>query len=130
MKKAGIAVIIMLALIATNVLASDIIHGEVIDIDREAMKMTIRTSSEESGEMMRIVSLTEKLLIKNQAGAKRLPGCIQPGNRVRVWGTVNDLEEEKVFVAEEIRGCGMGGCNDPTGVRDRLNKSRKRNCCR
>jgi len=133
MKRAGILLLIILALTAADVLAAeDFLHGEVLTIDREASRMTIRTGAEGAEGVVQSVALTEKLLIDNRSGGKRLPGCIELGRHVRVWGEA--AGEGEVFLAEEVRGCGMGGCTDPTGVRQRLNRGRKNGmaapCCR
>lgn len=136
MQKAGIAaIILMFSLIATNVLASeDFLHGEVLNIDREAMRITVRTNWDETREGIRTVAMTESLLVVTKAGDKRFPGCVRLGSRVRIWGTVIGTGQEAIFLAEQIRGCGMKSCNDPTGVRERLNRSRKPGmagaCCR
>lgn len=133
MKRAGILLLIILALTATDALAGeDFLHGEVLGIDREANRMTIRTDAEGADGGVQTIALTEKLLVDSRAGGKRLPGCIELGRHVRVWGEA--AGEGKVFLAEEVRGCGMSDCTDPTGVRQRLNRGRKNDmaapCCR
>jgi len=51
-----------------------------------------------------------------------LPPCVFPGNKIRVSGTYLD---DSLFLAETVQGCGSGNFSDKTGVRARLNRSRR-----
>lgn len=127
MKRAVMAAV-MVSLLLTTVYAraaEDFLYGEVLDVDREAMQMTIRTGAEETGEVVRVVTLSEALLVENRAGDSRLPGCLQAGKHVRVWGVATVEDKTNLFLAEAVRGCGMTSCSDPTGVRERLKRGRK-----
>lgn len=131
MERAGVIALILITLLVKNGLAAEkTLHGEVLDIDRQAMTVTVRADVEGTGEVIQAVVLADSILVEKQTGEKRLPGCIQTGNHIRIRGRTSSGESGSMFLAEEVRGCGGSGCSDPTGVRQRLNKSRKRNCCR
>lgn len=54
------------------------------------------------------------------------PGCVAPGNRIRVWGSFTEQEGEgmlrKTFLTTDIRGTGHCCLGDPTGVRSRIGR--------
>ena len=50
-----------------------------------------------------------------------LPRCVTRGNAVRINGM---FDRDRLFLAEEIHGCGAGDFSDSTGVRFRLNRAR------
>ena len=51
-----------------------------------------------------------------------LPPCVFPGNKIRISGRYLD---DSLFLAETVQGCGSGNFSDKTGVRARLNRSRR-----
>lgn len=65
------------------------------------------------------VQLPRKYRIKNHKN--RLPRCLAPGRQVRLRGQSDT--ESNLFFANDIRGCGLGGGPDPTGIRGRLGKA-------
>lgn len=97
----------------------DFLHGEILAVDKENMQITLRPGGSTADAVAEItVRLPAKIMFSGQSAKMRLPGCVVPGNRVRVWGKASI--ESWQFTATDIRGCGGDACNDPTGVRIRL----------
>jgi hypothetical protein len=102
------------------------LHGEILALSRQDMVMTVQLlrTSDPSGGRVVTVLLPADMVHLSAAGSEQLPVCLFPGNHVRIRGTVTASDSDS-YLADEVRGCGMAACNDPTGVRARL--FRKRN---
>ncbi|SHO48443.1 hypothetical protein [Desulfopila aestuarii] len=103
--------------------ALDFLHGEIETVDSAARIMTVRADQETGGGQLIEVTLPEAVAEEPNPSGGQLPGCIVVGRHVRVWGQGN-RNDGVAFRAEEVRGCGMVACGDPTGVRSRLYRNR------
>lgn len=108
----------------------DFFSGKVLRVDRDRRELTVEPRHGEklfgdlAGKKQVLVRIAENNnLPKNEAGTF-LPLCVAPGNTIRLWG-VKVAGEQPFFVATDIRGCRGGVCDDPTGVRIRLQKHRR-----
>ena len=99
------------------------LHGEILEVHDTARVMMVRTGADTGSSRVVQVIVPRMLLSESPDGMLKLPGCLSSGRHVRIWGDVvpNDAGQ---FIAEEIRGCGMASCSDPTGVRSRLSRNR------
>ena len=112
--------------------AAEYLYGEVAEVNRERQEFVLVSVTPEWGEGEQAV--TEKrvtvkamgsILPQSEEGKTLLPGCVQVGEMVRVWG--ESMTVEAGFFASDIRGCRGKGCSDPTGVRSRLHGDKRRN---
>jgi hypothetical protein len=105
----------------------EFLYGEIIDLNRHSMVMTVHLVSdiEYAGGRDITVRLPAEMVHISTTGQERLPGCLLPGNHVRIWGVASSSASDS-FHADTVRGCGMAACNDPTGVRSRLFQERNR----
>lgn len=98
------------------------LHGEIQKLDQDKLIMTIREEGE--GQAGRLVRVALPQAVLTAAGDARLPDCLAVGRHVRVWGTAYAVDSSS-FTADDVRGCTMAECGDPTGVRSRLFRHRK-----
>jgi hypothetical protein len=120
MKRAILSILLTVLAVPASGWALDFLHGEIETVDSAARVMVVRADQETGGGRLIRVMLPEE---PAPAGG-RLPGCIAVGHHIRVWGLGN-RNDGAAFQADEIRGCGMAGCGDPTGVRSRLYRNRE-----
>ncbi len=111
---------------------AEFLYGQVVEVNRDAQEFVLVSLSPDkedtdlSGNTARIrVKAMGAMLPQSEEGDSFLPGCVQVGKRVRVWGETPASGAS--FLATDVRGCGGMGCSDPTGVRSRLQKDKKRN---
>lgn len=102
----------------------DVLHGEVLEMDKAMQSMVIRLDSIEGAGRLVNVQFSETVRIVSPDGSQNMPECIVRGKHVRIWGAVRQGNAQQ-FMAEEIRACGMAACSDPTGVRSRLSRKRQ-----
>lgn len=100
----------------------DFLHGKVLEVDPEGLVMIVQPD-QDAGEPITVL-LSSALMVESGSGELRLPGCVNFGNHIRVWGKAGD-GLGATFQAFKVRGCGMASCNDPTGVRARLSRKRQ-----
>lgn len=110
---------------------AEFLYGQVVEVNRDAQEFVLVTllpdknETDLSGNTARIrVKAMGEMLPQAEDGDSLLPGCVQVGKRVRVWG--ESPASGSTFLATDVRGCGGMGCSDPTGVRSRLQKDKKR----
>ena len=125
---------------ASPVRSQEFLAGQVVAVDRERGEFVLQVSEtpgeEEEGTAAdrdgRGLGATEPLPEKgamvtvsmvSDAARQDLPGCLQPGKRVRVWGRYVEGQEAS-FVAEAVRGGGPMRGEDRSGVRSRLHRCR------
>ncbi len=105
-------------------LAEEFLMGTVTSLDREKGKMTIQLGSIDIKDSNPETDTPDKITVLFDS--KNLPGCVEKGKTIRVWGDYVK-GETKTLQARTIRGAGFRGPeNDPTGVRCRLGKGRGR----
>ncbi len=106
----------------------DFLVGTVLAVDTEQLELMLMVqngsegSAADKGKSILIRIATENNLPSLNRRTV-LPGCVETGEMIRVWGQKLD-QAEAVFLATDIRGCRGGGCSDATGVRSRLLKKR------
>ncbi len=112
---------------------AEFLYGEVVEINREKHEFVVavgaaeKGKAEQEGKNVHINVRTMGGGLPPSGGRKPLlPGCVQLGQMVRVWGELHS--EEAMFEARVVRGCRGKNCSDPTGVRSRLHGKNRRNC--
>jgi uncharacterized membrane protein YgcG len=130
-KKLILILMLILGVVPTRG-SAEFLVGEVVAVNRDRQEFVIvsiftdKGETESSGKESRIkVKAVGEVLSQYEKSIPLLPGCVQVGERVRVWGEIPATGA--VFLAIDVRGCGGMGCNDPTGVRSRLQKYKKSN---
>ena len=109
----------------------DFFVGKVVAVDVQKMEIEVEPQSPlqlfKEAESRRTVTvrLSKRNTIKTNDRSSPFPECVVPGKKIRLWGE-KEKSSNRVFTATDIRGCGGGGCQDPTGVRSRLRKMRER----
>lgn len=125
----AVLVFIIVLLWTEFVRCQEFFSGKVLEVDRGRMELTVKPQHVEElsgtlkGENRILVRIAQRNNLPRDETGVYLPQCVFPGNSVRLWGR-RDKEEKSVFLATDIRGCRGGGCEDPTGVRSRLQKHR------
>jgi len=111
--------------------SAEFLYGEVAEVNRALQEFVLISIPTKQGETKRAennsrinVKAVGELFPQSEEGLPLLPGCVQVGEKVRVWGETPATGS--VFLAIDVRGCGGMGCNDSTGVRSRLQKYKKR----
>jgi len=125
MKRAIFSILMMVLTGPASGWALDFLHGEIETVDSEARIITVRADQETGGSRLIQVLLPETTADEPGLAGQPLPGCIVVGRHVRVWGQ-GDRMDGVTFRADDVRGCGMAVCGDPTGVRSRLYRNRAR----
>lgn len=107
---------------------AEMLTGAVVSIDEQQRMFTLNVeNTTPSGPNAKNVVVTVPGSGSlTYAGRRTLPGCVQKGESVRVWGDFS-LKDENTFLATAIRGTGGRSRHDPTGVRARLGTCRKGN---
>lgn len=112
-KKNKMASLLMASLVAGVVLITpvpgraEMLMGTVVHVDRTHQSFTLKPESG-GGETITVQADTA------------LPGCVTPGEMIRVWGTFTGKGAR--FEASDVRGMRGRFRNDPTGVRSRLER--------
>lgn len=119
-----LGLMIMAASVSGRAFGRDFLHGEIETVDRAARVMTVRVDRETGDDRLIRVMLPDAFAGDEVQAGATLPGCIAAGRHVRVWGQARQ-SEDSAFRADEVRGCGMSACSDPTGVRARLFRNRQ-----
>ncbi|WP_457576796.1 hypothetical protein [Desulfomarina sp.] len=108
----------------------DFFSGKVLWVDRDRRELTVEVRhgtklfGDLAGKKPVLVRIAENNNLPVNESGILLPPCVSLGNTVRLWG-VKVAGEPPFFVATDIRGCRGGACDDPTGVRSRLQKHRR-----
>lgn len=95
--------------------------ARVLTVDPETLQLTVESATDPGNTMVVQVAAVNDL--PSSGGQIFLPECATPDAMIRLWGSRAQTEDSP-FVATDIRGCGNGGCSDPTGIRSRLRKNR------
>jgi len=103
----------------------DMLYGEIADVDNATRTIWVRIDQDDGAGRVVQVLLPEVAAERPNQVRGPLSGCIAVGHHVRVWGGTDSGRSDALFTADEIRGCGMAACGDPTGVRSRLFRNRK-----
>ncbi|MDZ7832924.1 MAG: hypothetical protein U5L07_14345 [Desulfobacterales bacterium] len=102
----------LFVLTAQGARAMDALLGEVISINAENRQMVV--SVDQSGE----ADGARRVLISYNR--QSLPGFVQPGAVVRVWGEYVDENHSELRLQSVRNGEGIHRGHDSTGVRSRL----------
>ncbi len=112
--------------------SAEYLYGEVAEVNRERQEFVLVSVTPGRGEGEATLNETRvtvkamgSILPQSEEGKALLPGCVQVGEMVRVWG--ESMTAEADFLASDVRGCRGKGCSDPTGVRSRLHGDKRRN---
>ncbi|MDM8522077.1 hypothetical protein QUF80_01795 [Desulfococcaceae bacterium HSG8] len=109
--------IILLNLSARPAIGSDdVFWGKVRSVERESGEVVLQVADPDDENADRPKEVTVKI------PPDRLPAYVVTGRMVQVWGTY--MKDKAVIQARHIRN--RGWKHDPTGVRKRLDKRRKK----
>ena len=95
--------------------------ARVLTVNPERLELTVATAADPNSRMVVQVAAVNDL--PSSRGQIFLPDCVAPDATIRLWGSRAQTADSP-FIATDIRGCGHGGCSDPTGIRSRLRKIR------
>jgi len=128
---------------ATSAMTMDYFIGHVISVDRQSNRFVLRidqNADEPFDRASHAVSGQIDLATGNkdmpeeipvhlveEGDRSFLPGCVRPGELVRVWGKYSH-GEESVFQAVDVRGT-RGWVKDRSGVRSRLGRGHRFGNC-
>lgn len=96
--------------------------ARVLTINPEKLELTVATTADPDSRIVVQVAAVNDL--PNSGGQIFFPDCATPDAMIRLWGSRAQTADSP-FIATDIRGCGNGGCSDPTGIRSRLRKIRR-----
>ncbi len=98
---------------------ADVLLGRVQAIQEAERQVVVELFSAERNEIpdSRLTIILPEAMVFKRPNGRFLPGCIQLGARIKVWGEFDS--EDALFRAERIRGGGHLR-SDPTGIRERL----------
>ncbi len=126
-----IGILLLFTVLLSGIAAAEMLTGRVTELDDANLSFVLEQAcSEAAGKdkrpVVRRVIVTLAADYRRPCGNRRLfPGCVRPGNVVRVRGRFSGREkaaaagEAGIFIATEIRGRGP---DDPTGVRFRIGR--------
>ncbi|MBC8317045.1 MAG: hypothetical protein H8E41_04005 [Desulfobulbaceae bacterium] len=121
--------LIIAFLFPAQVFAEEYLRGTVISVDQqkgEVVVQPIEYSSVHEDEQLvenKNIAVTVRLPGKHrmrQEHKNRMFQCPAPGQQIRIRGEFDT--ESDLFLASDIRGCGLRGGLDPTGIRGRLGR--------
>lgn len=101
-----------------------VLTGEIYSLDVTAGTMQIAHADGSGNELVNVV-LAEQWGAQNGTLGSSGQNCLAVGKTVRLIGRTGADDDR--FVAENIRGCSVATCNDPTGVRARLYRNKQSN---
>ncbi len=120
--RSGVLVTLLLIFIV-NAYAMEVISGKVVSLDSENGEMVIEIAAKTAKSSNENESSEKPSKVKILFKPEKLPPCVKIDIEIRVWGDFKTDTEPGSFEARHIK---RAWGKDPTGVRSRIGKCRKK----